>query len=253
MTSQPAGKDDNKARAFFATALTVCAGFAGLAVAGLVLGLDYLLHGEPDEQDRLSRQRAQRHRDRYADALAWLENDRQERERFRQRRREWFVDDPETRGDAPASGETAGRVLGRAWNNLLVGLRRFKNGWKTGRDTARERRAAGDENWWRGRADRTSSPTPTDDTHDGSDRPTDGSPDPDPAGPEAQAPDPADEIIDAEIVPDPEPATREVVPVGQDEPQRPDETVGEYQRRLEALENEIQQNRNGHRPDPALN
>jgi len=235
MTSPNTSQEDNKARALFATALTIGAGFAGLAVAGIVLGFDYLLHGEPHERDILAQQRDQRRRDRYADALAWLENDRLERERARQTKRDWFEADPATRGAAPSSNETFGRVLGRIWNTMLVGWRRFKKGWDTGREDARQRRADDQQQWWR-RPDEPEQATP---------RPAE---QPDPRstgpGPEPQqvSPDP-DDIIDAEIIPDPEPTTREVVPVGQDEPRRPDETVDEYQRRLDDLETEVQQNR----------
>lgn len=249
MTQAPqTNQDDNKARAFFITALTIGAGFAGLAVAGIVLGFDYLLHGEPHEQDRLAQQRAQRRRDRYTDALAWLENDRLERERARQAKREWFEADPATRGTVPSSNETFGRVGGRIWNNMFVGWRRFKNGWKVGRDEARERRETGARDWWR-RPDEPEQADPRPAERPGpQQRP---SPEPEPR-PQQVSPDP-DDIIDAEIIPDPEPTTREVVPVGQDDPRRPDETVDEYRRRLADLENEVQQNHNGRRPDPAIN
>ncbi|PRY24028.1 hypothetical protein [Pseudosporangium ferrugineum] len=171
MTRPPntSSSDDSKAKAFFTACLTIGGGFAGLAVAGIVLGFDYLLHGEPHERDRLAQQRADRRINRYADALAWLDDDRAARARHRQALRDWFVADPATRGDRPASGETAGRVTGRAWRNLLVGWRRFKNGWDQGRAGARQRRDNNEPGWWK---------QPTDNTGGG--QPAQ----PDPAGPD---------------------------------------------------------------------
>jgi hypothetical protein len=242
-------QEKNKAAVVFTTILTVFAGGAGLAVAGLILGADYLLHGEPHERERLAQQRADRARDRYADALAWLDNDRAERERHRQATREWFGADPDTRGDKPSSGETVGTVLGRGWNNMLVGWGRFLRGWRKGRADARQRRAAGDSNWWK--------PKPEQDEEPGDERgeqpETPQAKRPDSPDPQPQEAAEDDGIVDAEIVPDAElPAgNRDVVPVGQDESRRPDESLNEYQRRLDDLATEVQQNRNGHLPDPS--
>lgn len=273
MTQPTSTPEDNKARAFFAACLFIGAGFAGLAVAGLVLGADYMLHGEPHERERLAEQRAQRNRDRHADALAWLENDRLERERHRKATRDWFTADPETRGEKPSSGESFGRAMGRAWNNLLVGAGRFKRGWQKGRVEAQARRDAGEAGWWRTkrfcpqcrqRPQRDQGLLCTD-CRDGLladlDTKYSGGPQdppmpprtPDPA-PEPNVQQPTDtgpDIVDAEIVPDPAPSTREVVPVGEDDPRRPDESLDEYQRRLDDLEGEVRQNQNGHRPEPS--
>ncbi|MFI5938115.1 hypothetical protein [Actinoplanes sp. NPDC051494] len=244
--------DDTKAKAFFTTALLVGAGFAGLAVAGIVLGFDYLLHGEPHERERLAQQRAEDRRNRYEHAAAWLENDRAERSLHRQAVREWFTADPETRGDKPSSGETAGRVFGRSWNNLLVGWRRFKTGWNKGRQDARSRRDQGEQRWWR-RPDEPDKPAPignpeTEQPHSAEARRP--GPDPQPKSQTTPGRHGKDtEIVDAEIVPDQKPpTTREVVPVGDNPTAGPDPRADEYQRRLDELDSERQHN--GHRPEP---
>lgn len=256
MTTNPpqadSASDDNKARAFFTACLTIGGGFAGLAVAGLVLGIDYLLHGQPDERQRLAEQRARQRRDRYADALAWLEADRLDRQRARKAKREWFERDPATRGDAPASGETIGRVLGRLWNNLIVGGHRFGKGWQQGREEAQQRRSSDDPSWWR---------RPKQDQPQGTtERTEDQQPPVDPPRPQPQEPTepPAqgrpDDVVDAEIVPDEEPAPREVVPVGSGEPQLPpDPAMDDYQRRLNHLGDEVAATTaaNGHPVTPA--
>lgn len=251
--------EQTRAAALFTGILTLAAGGAGLLVAGLVLGFDYLLHGDPSEREQLRQARAQQRRDRYADALAWLEADRAERARARRAKRDWFADDPATRGTAPTSGEAFGRISGRAWNRLLVGAVRFGRGWKQGRESAQQRRDEGDANWWKPVRVESEVGEPLADPEPSTPR----EPDPQPEQPEAQAPPTApaprkqqaksdqDDIVDAEIIPDPQPVERPIVPVGQDGPRRPDETLDEYQRRIESLETEVQQNRNGHHPDPA--
>jgi hypothetical protein len=248
MTQPTNTSDDNKARAFFAACLAIGGGFAGLVVAGLVLGADYMLHGEPHERERLAQQRQQRNRDRFGDALAWLENDRLERERHRQATRDWFAADPNTRGDKPSGEESFGRVMGRAWNNLLAGTDRFKRGWQKGRADAQQRRDNGNSRWWLrpGGTERPDEPEPSIPQEPQVPLTT-----PDPtAEPATQQPTNAGpDIVDAEIIPGPEPSTHVMVPVGEDEPRRDDESLAEYQRRLDDLEGEVQQNQNGHRPD----
>lgn len=284
--------EHSRAAAVFTGILTLAAGGAGLLVAGMVLGFDYLLHGDPSERDQLRQARAQQRRDRYADALSWLEADRAERARSRKAKRDWFGEDPTTRGAAPASGETLGRIAGRAWHRMLVGAVRFGRGWKQGREEAQQRRDGGEANWWKpvrvesevgeplaeptaphekqetqpsnpqacrfcgrtdqplvwqGYCDLCAGPEPQ--FHKPTARPE---PEPRPEPQKQQAETGEGDIVDAEIIPDTEPVNRPLVPVGQDGPQRPDETLDEYQRRLADLETEVQQNHNDHRPDPAL-
>jgi hypothetical protein len=140
--------DNARATAFFTGFLALAAGGAGLVVAGLVLGFDYLLHGEPGERQALAASRARDRRDRHADALAWLEADRADRARARAAVRDWFAADRDTRGPRPSSEETVGRFLARLWNHAIVDMTRFRKGWKAGRDEARERRADGEKRWW---------------------------------------------------------------------------------------------------------
>lgn len=253
MTRTPApDPDDTKAKAFFATCLTVGAGFAGLVVAGLVLGFHYLLHGEPDERKRVAQQRADSRRSRYDDALSWLEADRADRERHRRAVRDWFNADPATRGEKPSSAETVGRAAGRAWRNLLVGWRRFKNGWDKGRAEARQRRDDGTPNWWHrpdGPASGTQEPSSPEPESDPA--PVDAGPQP--AGPGGsspeQQPEPPD-IVDAEIIPESESASRAVVPVGDGNPQfQPDPALDDYQRRLNHLGDQVVATSNGHDPN----
>lgn len=234
-----ADQERGKAAVVFTGILTVLAGGAGLAVAGLILGFDYLLHGEPSEREQLERVRAERNRQRFDDALAWLEADRADRARARQARRDWFGQDPATRGEAPSSGETVGRAFARAWNALLVGTVRFGRGWKKGREEARSRRGRGESGWWRpepdhARPDRPTEPAPAEEPH------------PQP-GPSDKGPD----IVDAEIVPEVQPSSREVVPVGQDEPVGPEPDLDGYGRRVDDLRNEVEQDRNNHHEDPS--
>lgn len=247
----PQSNDDAKAAAFFTGALTLAAGGAGFLVAGLVLGFDYLLHGQPDERAQLAERRARDSRQRYDDALAWLEADRTDRARARRAKREWFNADPETRGDAPATGETFGRLAARMWNSLIVGGGRFRRGWKAGRDEAKRRREDGDPNWWKPRKNPRwpADHVPDTDTQIPDPSAKQDEPDPTTAPPVP----PIDEVIDAEIVPDPDqPADRDVVPVG-DEHARPqtDADLDEYARRLNDLDEEVSANRNHQPADPS--
>jgi len=252
VTTNSSTSDDNKARAFFTACLTIGGGFAGLAVAGLVLGIDYLLHGEPGERQRLAEQRAQQRRDRYADALAWLEADRVDRMRARKAKRDWFEQDRSTRGDAPESGETVARVLGRLWNNLIVGGHRFGQGWKHGRDAAQQRRDSGTPNWWK-RPEQQDQP-PTDPPQpEGQQPPVEPHWPPQPNPQKPSAPGGQDDVVDVEIVPDDEPAPRKVLPVGGGEPQiQPDPAMDDYQRRLNHLNDQVAA-ANGHNAPPAPN
>lgn len=248
MSPSPDSHEQGKAAVLFATLLTVAAGGAGLVVAGLVLGIDYLWHGEPHEREHLARQRKEGRKAHYADALAWLEADRADRARARAARRAWFDEDRATRGAAPSSDETVGRVLGRIWNELIVGGTRFARGWNQGREEARRRRDAGEPNWWKpplpDRPDEpTTEPRPEPvGAGDPQQPPTGTQPTP-PAGAEA-------DIVEAEIVPDEAPApSRDVVPVGEDEPPGPD--VDEYGRRVDDLRDEVETHRNNHHADPS--
>lgn len=238
--------DDTKAAAFFTGALTLAAGGAGFLVAGLVLGFDYLLHGQPDERAQLAERRARDSRQRYEDALSWLEADRAERARARRAKRDWFNADPATRGDAPDSGETLGRVAARAWNSLIVGVGRFRNGWTAGRAEARQRRADGDPHWWKpARRERPA---------------RDAGQQPEPAAPPAPEPAPVsqpqpttDDIVDVEIVPDTEePKPRDVIHVDnkQADPGN-DPTIGSYAQRLDQINDEVAATRNGRPADPS--
>ena len=241
-TQQHGGDEHTKSALTFTTIMTLFAGGAGLVVAGLILGFDYLLHGHPDEREEIAEERAERRRDRYADALSWLDADRTDRDRYRQATREWFEKDPATRGDKPDSGESAGRVAARMWNWCIVGWRRFKDGWDAGREEARERRENGDDGWWwgNGKRDKDRDDTGEDDQTGGDDRgdsgeQTDwGKPDPEPRPGRDD-----NEPIDAEIIPDPHAADRELVPVGQDETPAPDPRTASYDARLADLEAEI--------------
>ena len=252
MSDQQRSNDDTKAAAFFTGVLTLAAGGAGFLVAGLVLGFDYLLHGQPHERPGVDQQRARNWQARYDDALAWIEADRADRARARMAKRDWFNADPDTRGAAPSTGETFGRALARVWNNVLVGATRFGRGWKAGRAEARQRREAGEPRWWM--------PTkpnrkPTEDPAPEATAPPE-TPTPPPSGPAAPVPPqptPTDEPIDAEIVPDPAtPATREVVPVGQNQPTTDGgPNVDQYAQRLEQLNGEVAATRNGRPADPS--
>lgn len=242
MTPQGTGEQDTAVAAgWFAGIMTLAAGGAGLLVAGLVLGLDYLLHGEPSERGALSEQRARNRQRRYRDALDWLEADRTDRERARKAKRDWFEGDPTTRGDAPSSGETIGRALCRAWNWLLVGVVRFWRGWKKGRTDARKRRDAGQENWWR---------RPDDDPRPELTPPREPEPS---AGPAPQPNDekPPDDVVEAEIVPDgADVPDRQIVPVGADGPVR-DPGVNGYATQLDELQHEVEETRTRADDDPS--
>jgi hypothetical protein len=257
-TSSPAN-EHNQAAVIFTAILTVVAGGAGLAMAGLILGVDYLLHGDPDERGHRAAQRAQARRDRYADALAWLAADRADRARHRQQVRDWFEADPNGRGDRPTSGETVGRAAARAWYGLVVGTVRFRRGWRDGRDEARQRRHDGEKGWWRPGRD------------GGGPAPTDNQPPPVPAGDEpapvppsqpssspatGQTTKPDDNIIDAEIVADdPRPAPgQDLIPAADDET-IPTSNIDGYDRRITALQDEVDSHRrtSGHDdPSPSL-
>lgn len=237
MTATP-DREQTNAAVVFTGLMTLAAGGAGLVLAGLIVGFDHLLHGEPGEREKLAKKRAERRRDRYADALAWLEADRIDRTRTRAAVREWFEADRDTRGDRPTGGETAGRFAARLWNGMLVGAFRFRNGWKSGRDEARTRRAAGDERWW----------WPT----EGS-RPVDEPVEPN--GEKGTGPAPAAEaepdVIDAEIVADPAPQVRPLVPVGVDEPAPADGRTNGHEVKLQALRAEVDHTRSSRNDDPS--
>ncbi|WP_045740842.1 hypothetical protein [Actinoplanes rectilineatus] len=214
MTPTPPGNtgrttDDTKAAAFFTGALTLAAGGAGLLVAGLVLGFDWMLRGEPADREHLASRRRADARDRYNDSFAWLENDRAEQAAYRRARRDWFNADPETRGNSPTSSETFGHVMARLWHRSVVGANRFRKGWAHGRESAELRRADGDPNWWKPNLNPhriPNDPYPTGSMPD----------DPEPQPTPTPAPDPS-AVIDAEIVPDvPQPGPRDVVVVGAD-------------------------------------
>lgn len=257
--------EQTKAAAFFTGILTLCAGGAGFLIAGLVLGFDYLLHGEPHERETLARQREQHRRDRYAEALAWLEADRADRARTRAAKRAWFEADRDTRGEPPSSGETVGRVFARMWNAALVGGHRFAAGWKAGRAEARTRRAAGDQRWWRPgvpshlnewfcpgcnrpmsapRNERMTGEQLWCDTCRPRQFPPPGPGTPDaPAGQRPEEAAPPDDIQDAVIVPDDQlPADRDVVKVGADIPAGADPAMGGYRQRLDELQTEVSRN-----------
>lgn len=251
------GAEHTKAAAVFTGIMAVCAGFTGLAAAGLILAVDYLVHGDPSERADIAARRAARRRDRYADAVAWLEEDRAARERHRQALRDWYAGDPATRGERPSSGETLGWLAARCWNGAVVGLGRFLRGWKAGREAARKRREEGARNWWNpptpGRPNRDQGDTgPGGDTQPGPPPPA-GKPQPEPpANPGSnppptteQAP-PDDDVVDAEIVEDTHPpASRDVIPVGVDQPTGPDPRIAEYEQRIGALAGEVQATRSG--------
>lgn len=268
-------KDDAKAAAFFTGVLTLCAGGAGFLIAGIVLGIDYLLHGQPDERDRLEQARAANRRTRYDDALAWLEADRLDRVRARKARRDWFEADRATRGDGPSSGETLGRVLGRAWNHLVVGIGRFLRGWRDGRDDARRRRDNGDPNWWRpnpqerddradpeiswkcplcgttivAAGDMAAQDLLCQDCRDNRARPHDEQPattdQPKPDKQPEDQPNPVEEVIDAEVIEDPAPAEPSN-PAGE----QPTRTTS-YDQQLEELAGEVQETRATNPADPS--
>jgi len=186
----------------FTAAMTLAGGAAGLVFAGVVLGFDYLLRGEPDRREQEAERRAQQRRDRFEDALAWLAADRIDRERTRRAKREWFEADPATRGSAPAS-ETLGRVAARAWYSTIVGAGRFRRGWQAGRTEAQQRRTAGDPDWWRVRRQATKAPETKPDLSADTTQPA-SRPQPEPAtATHRPAPARRPDIVDAEIVPDP--------------------------------------------------
>ncbi len=246
--------EQTRAAALFTGILTLAAGGAGLLVAGMVLGFDYLLHGDPSEREQLRQARARQRRDRYAEAMAWLDADRTDRARARKAKRDWFNADPETRGSAPTTGETVGRLAGRAWNRMLISAVRFGRGWKQGRENAQQRRDAGEANWWKPVRVESEVGEPLTEAEPSTPPQSQPAPPAQPVTPEPptqQAKADENDIVDAEIIPDPQPSEHSIVHVGQDEPQRPDETLDEYQRRLESLETEVQQNRNGQHPNPA--
>lgn len=239
--------EHGKAAGVFTGIMVLLGGWAGLALAGVVLGLDYVAHGEPGERDHVTAQRSRNRRQRYDDALAWLEADRLDRERARKARRDWFESDPSTRGDAPSGGETAGRVLARLWNNMIVGGTRFRRGWEKGREEARRRREDGQDGWWKperpDRPQRSDPVTPA--------APSDGEP-PVASGPAAGEANETDEIVDAEIVPDPEPPSpRNVVAVGEDEKTATGPVNEDYQARLDNLHGEVQQNQQTRNDNPS--
>lgn len=245
--------EHSKAATVFTGIMMLLGGWGGLALAGVVLGFDYLVHGQPDERDQVAAARAEHRRNRYTDALAWLEADRLDRERARKGRREWFAADPASRGNAPGSGESFGRVMARVWNNLQVGWTRFKRGWQQGRDEAQRRREGGGQQWWR-RGEAEQGKPETTSTGDDGTGPQPGHADADTTKPGGPAPDPApadDEAIDAEIVPAvPEPDSREVVPVGEDEPAE-GPGVQQYESRLDDLRDEIDRTRGDRIDDPS--
>lgn len=264
-------QDNTRAAAVFTGIMTLLAGGAGMLVAGLVLGCDYLLHGEPHERETLAAQRADRARARYGDALSWLEADRLDRARYRKAKRDWFTADPETRGDAPSTGETVGRVLARTWNSLIVGRQRFAKGWRDGVSQAQQRREAGEDGWWR--------PQRSPDTADGSAPPTNtwycpgcNRPMSMPrdrqidmteiwCGPcrarqftkiQERQPDRTADVQDAEIIPEPEtPTSRDVVPVGGDPEPGADPNLDGYGGRVDALRAEVAQVRDSRPNDPS--
>jgi hypothetical protein len=228
--------DNARATAFFTGFLALAAGGAGLVVAGLVLGFDYLLHGEPGERQALAASRARDRRDRHADALAWLEADRADRARARAAVRDWFAADRDTRGPRPSSEETVGRFLARLWNHAIVDMTRFRKGWKAGRDEARERRADGEKRWWMPEREPVADAPAT-------------TPRQEKANPESQPiRDPG--VVDAEVVPDPTPPKHSLVPVGADTPPA-DDGPETYTGRLDALRAEVAANRSTRNEDPS--
>lgn len=216
---------DDKAKSIFAGLMTVGAGGAGLVVAGLVLAIDYLLHGEPDQREQLAKAREKRNRAYYDDALAWIEADRKMREAHRKRLREWYGEDTETRGDRPTADEDGpGRVARWFWSWLIVGAGRAKRGWKKGREKARQQREAGQEKWWKVKDPAQPGTGPTEQPQAE-------------AAPAGQADEQIDlplvdpdEVVDAEIIEDPEPAAEKAGP----EPG----AAAEFGERLERLQAE---------------
>ncbi|WP_033338951.1 hypothetical protein [Catenuloplanes japonicus] len=258
-TQQPGGDENAKSAVAFTAIMTAVAGGAGLVVAGLILGFDYLIHGDPDEREQLEKTREQRRADRYADALSWLDADRADRDRHRRATRDWFSADPATRGEKPDSGETVGRVAARLWNGAIVGWRRFKTGWDDGRADARDRRDAGEPGWWR-----PGTTKPRTSGHDDGKEQAGGEPvtatgeqtdwDGLTPGPAPASTD--DGILDAEVIPDPPAVDRDLVPVGQDATPGPDPRTASYDARLADLEAEVSssagQPRPGYRNGQAL-
>lgn len=242
--------EQTKAAAFFTGVLTLCLGTAGLAVAGLVLGFDYLLHGEPHEREAVAERRAQQRRDRYADAVAWLDAERADRARARRAVRDWFEADPATRGDRPSSGETVGRVLARLWNSMIVGAHRFRRGWADGLREARDRRDAGQDRWWLPQRRRPSPPPPAPDAGTPPTQPPAPPHGNTPTDPPAPAQD--DDIIDAEIIPDPpDNPNHSTAPVGGDQPAGADPAMGGYRQALDELATDVGHNQGSRNDHPS--
>lgn len=220
-----------KAAAWFAAVMTVVAGGAGLAVAGLIVGLDYAFNGGPEERERVAADRAARRRARFDEALAWLEADRADRAARRRAYAEWMKEDPATRGGAPSrsTSESLGHVFAWMANSTIVAGGRFVRGWRAGRNAATERRLRGDDRWWWPQSKDTApkpAPNPQPD------------PDPAPTPPPTAAPK-TDDVIDGEVIDDPQPGSRQVVRVGEDTPRSGGLGVGHYDDRLAALEQEM--------------
>jgi hypothetical protein len=227
--------DDGKAVAWFTAIMTVVAGGAGLAVAGLIVGLDYAINGGPEERKRVAADRATRRRERYDEALAWLEADRADRSARRHAYAAWMKKDPTVRGDTPSrsTSESLGHVFAWMTNSAIVAGGRFMRGWRSGRTAAQERRQAGEPIWWLPRDNRTAPKQATNPR-----------PDPDPTPPPASATEnptaaPNGDIIDGEVIDDPQPGSRQVVRVGEDTPTSGGLGVEHYDDRLAELAREM--------------
>lgn len=232
-----------KAAAWFTAIMTLVGGAAGLAVAGLIVGFDYAVRGEPEQRERAAAERAARRRSRYDEALTWLETDRADRAARRRAYTEWMSRDPATRGDAPAraTSESLGHMAAWAVNSAIVGAGRFARGYRAGYVAAEQRRRNGQQRWWipQNNAPKSKSePAPSPQT------------DSSPRNPSAPNTDADDNIVDAEIIDDPQPAIRPVAVVGDDPPRDGDLGVATYDDRLAALEREVAELRN-RRVDPS--
>jgi hypothetical protein len=235
--TDPATEHRNAAVVFTALA-TAAAGCAGLVVAGLVLGLDYLVRGDPAEREQRAADREQWRARRYDDAVAWLDADRADRAAYRRAVRDWFESDRATRGDRPSGGETAGRVLARCWNRTLIGASRFRRGWRDGRSQARDRRDAEEPHWWW-------PPRPQRD---------DDVPQTPPATGATTAPKSRRRPVGAPAAAAAEPAKstgRDLVPVGTDEPTGPNPDDDARTQQINDLQAEVTQAAASHTPNPS--
>jgi hypothetical protein len=141
MTDQGQKTKENATATGFIVLLAAAAGWAGVLVAALAVGWERAWNGRGDG----AQARAASRQSRLASHRAWLAEDAKQRERWRQRRREWWAAgaDPASEPKTPALAKRSGAWVRRRWARTRIGLAEFATGFVAGWQAASEERRAG--------------------------------------------------------------------------------------------------------------